>query len=209
MNCVCVKAGHPCSNCLPSRKGNCMNLQLANLSSTPQSPPFPQVPTKATKSGPPLSPNNGLQGSPSTNNRSQGSPSPNNGSQGLLFDLANHRSEESSNYANIPALPAFSELAPPQFTWGEEDPEVFIHSISVAFDEVVHWRRNIFSVPCGNAGKGFVSELSHLFRAYAEGSALESIALKASTVMSALLLQKPHSSSKSRRSHHMSGKKTP
>ena len=32
------KAGHPCLNCLPSRKGNCMNLQPANLSSTPQSP---------------------------------------------------------------------------------------------------------------------------------------------------------------------------
>ena len=152
-----------------------MNLQLANLSSTPQSPPSSQVPTEATESGPQLLPNNGLQGSPPTNNRSQG-----------------------SNYANIPALPAFSELAPPQFTWGEQDPEVFIHSISVAFDEVVHWRMTIFSVPSGNAGKVLVSELSHLFRAYAEGSALKSIALKASTVMLALLLQKQHSSSKSR-----------
>ena len=172
MKCVCVKAGHPCSNCLPSRKGNCMNLQLENLSSTPQSPPSPQAPTEATESGPPLSPNNGLQGPPSTNDRSQGSPSPNNGSQGLLLDLANHHNEESSNYAIIPALLALSELAPPQFTWGDQDHEAFINSISVAFDEVVYWRRIIFSVPSGNAGIGFVSEFSRLFRAYAEGFAL-------------------------------------
>ena len=25
MNCACVKAGRPCSNCLPSRKKQCMN----------------------------------------------------------------------------------------------------------------------------------------------------------------------------------------
>ena len=130
----------------PKRKLYELTARKSLLNSSIPSFP-PSTKTEATKSGPPLSPNNGLQGSPSTNNRSQGSPSPNNGSQGLLFDLANHRSEESSNYANIPALPAFSELAPPQFTWGEEDPEVFIHSISVAFDEVVHWRRNIFQYP--------------------------------------------------------------
>ena len=53
-------------------------------------------------------------------------------------------------------------------------------------------------VPYGNAGKKFVYELSTLYRAYAEGSALESIALKAITVMSILLLQKPHSKSKTK-----------
>ena len=44
--------------------------------------------------------------------------------------------------------------------------------------------------------KKFVYELSTLYRAYAEGSALECIALKAITVMSVLLLQKPHYKSK-------------
>ena len=73
-----------------------------------------------------------------------------------------------------------------------------MHSITAAYDEAVHWKRNIFSVPSGNAGKSFVSELACLFRAYAEGSALEVIALKAITVMSLLLLQKPHRTSKSR-----------
>lgn len=69
-------------------------------------------------------------------------------------------------------------------------------SLDEAYAEVVHWRRNTFLVPFGNAGKGFVSELSRLFRAYADGSALEAIALKACTVMPILLLQKPFLSSK-------------
>ena len=44
----------------------------------------------------------------------------------------------------------------------------------------------------------FVSELSRLFRSHAEGSALEPIALKAATVMSVLLLQKPAPKAKSK-----------
>ncbi len=55
----------------------------------------------------------------------------------------------------------------------------------------MHWRKNNFPVPFGNAGNAFVAELSRLFRAYAEGSALECIAMKAITVASILLLQKP------------------
>ena len=50
--------------------------------------------------------------------------------------------------------------------------------------------------PFGKAGKGFVLKLSRLLTAYAEGSALESIALKASTVLFVLLLQKPFHRSK-------------
>ena len=61
-------------------------------------------------------------------------------------------------------------------------------SLDEAYAEVVHWRRNTFLVPFRNAGKGFVSELGRLFRAYADGSALEAIALKACTVMPILLL---------------------
>ena len=60
------------------------------------------------------------------------------------------------------------------------------------------WKKNIFSVPYGSAGKPFVSELSKHYRAYAEGSALECIAIKAVTVMLLLLLQKPCPNSKPR-----------
>ena len=82
---------------------------------------------------------------------------------------------------------------------GSLDSESFILSVSSAYSEVVHWRKNTFTVPYGKVGKKFVYELSTLYRAYAEGSALECIALKAVTVMS-VLLQRPHHKIKAKRS---------
>ena len=49
---------------------------------------------------------------------------------------------------------------------------------------------------CGKAGRLFVQEVTRLFTAYAENSALESISLKAAMIMPTLLLQKPHQRSK-------------
>ena len=51
-------------------------------------------------------------------------------------------------------------------------------------------------------GNGIVSELSRLFRAYADNSALECVAMRAITVMSILLLQKPFCKFKPK--HHSS-----
>ena len=76
--------------------------------------------------------------------------------------------------------------------------EDFIQAVTAAYEEIIHWRRNLFLTPSGKAGKLFVSEMARLFRAYGEGSALESIALKAAMIMPALLLQKPYTSSKAR-----------
>ena len=48
------------------------------------------------------------------------------------------------------------------------------------------------------AGKSFVRELAKLYQAYADQSALCSIALMACSVMQPLLLQKPHKQSKAK-----------
>ena len=45
--------------------------------------------------------------------------------------------------------------------------------------------------PTGKVGKEFVLELSRLFRAYGETSALEAVSLNAAMILSLLLLQKP------------------
>ena len=50
----------------------------------------------------------------------------------------------------------------------------------------------------GASGRAFVSELARLFQAYADTSSLECIALKATTVMQILLLQKPSRTSKTK-----------
>ena len=69
--------------------------------------------------------------------------------------------------------------------------------LSDIYSEIVHWRNKYyFTVPFDRCGKSFVLELTWLFGEFAEVSALEPVALKAVTVASILLLQRPHSRSK-------------
>ena len=82
--------------------------------------------------------------------------------------------------------------------WNEDSTVDFpsvVDSITAAYAEIVHWKKNLFSVPFGRMGKTFVDELTRLFQAFGERSALEPIALKAAMVLPALVLQRPHSSS--------------
>ena len=97
-----------------------------------------------------------------------------------------------------PSLPPFSSAAEIDFRWGSRSGEEFAHAVHCAYTEIVHWRRNIFLVPSGKAGKQFIKELTSLLNAYAQGSALESIALEAAMTTCTLLLQKPHPTSKAR-----------
>ena len=89
-------------------------------------------------------------------------------------------------------------MADTNFVWGEYDSSTFIARLSLAYSEVVHWRRNIIKIPLGRGGRQFVSELGRLFRAYAESSAFEPVALMAITVLSVLTLQKPLAKSKTK-----------
>ena len=90
---------------------------------------------------------------------------------------------------NQPELPAFPPVAEPNFTWGAKDAASFCDDLNTAYKEVTQWQRNLFDTPRGLAGKAFVYELARLFRAVGQGTALESIALKAVFVASSLLLQ--------------------
>ena len=42
----------------------------------------------------------------------------------------------------------------------------------------MQWIRDLFKIPLGKAGRSFVHELTELFRAYGDGEALATIALK-------------------------------
>ena len=70
--------------------------------------------------------------------------------------------------------------------------------IDEAYNDIIHWKRNIFLLPSGATGKAFIREITRLLQAFAEGSVMECIALKASFVMQILLIQKPSQKSKSR-----------
>ena len=85
--------------------------------------------------------------------------------------------------------PEFSDLSPslPGYLLG-------VSLTEPAYSKIVHWKRNIFAVHSGALGKRFVNELARLFRAYADASVLEGVALCAAMVMPALLLQCPRHS---------------
>ena len=240
-SCSCSRAGTPCTNCLPSRKGKCCN---GGHSDEPMSHPSPQDrapspdadpdPSYKQKDNekedtePPLNErftnnkatpkasnqlkldNQEMQPSP---NSSMVSNQPENNIDGSMESQShlNHPLISSTLHScsapprnttrddSTPQLPPFTTMPPPTFAWSENMQGAdFIQAISAAYDEVVHWRHNLFLTPSGKTGKEFTFELAKLFRAYGEGSALESIALKASMVIPALLLQKPHPTSKSR-----------
>ena len=84
----------------------------------------------------------------------------------------------------------------PTFRWVDKAGKTFINSIELCYSEIVHWRNNLFRVPTGKAGKAFVKEVARLFRAFADSSALESVAMRAAMVMLVLLIQKPHQRSR-------------
>ena len=74
---------------------------------------------------------------------------------------------------------------------GMKDSETFSHSLESCYSEVVHWKRYIFRLPFGHVGNCVVKELTRLFNAFANASAL-----KADVVLPTLLLQRTHAKSR-------------
>ena len=69
-----------------------------------------------------------------------------------------------------------------------------MQQVSDAYEEIVHWRRNVFLVPYGKVGNEFVQELTRMISAYRDGGAFDCVAIKVAMVMCSLLLQKPYRS---------------
>ena len=76
------------------------------------------------------------------------------------------------------------------FSWGEVDGATITRDLRRAYEEVVHWRRNIFMVPSGAVGKEFVRELTRLLQGFAQDSAIAPIAFHAIMTAPSLLLQR-------------------
>ena len=85
-------------------------------------------------------------------------------------------------------LPPFCSMSEPSFMWDDMEGTDFVQQISLVYDAVVLWRRNLLLVPFGKVGGVFVQELARLFTAYGEDGAMECIAIKAAMVMCSLLL---------------------
>ena len=166
--CLCAQQGIPCSDCLPKKLGRCSNSQANHTDNRELDRDI----TETIENHLPAA----------TIDDEFIHPSPND----LLTPHVAGDFIDTSE----------SQPQPPNFMWGSHNGSLFSDKIKATFEEVIHWHRNIFQVPSGSTGKTFVAELAHLFQAYADNSSLETIALKATTIMPILLLQKPHSKSK-------------
>ena len=190
-NCSCVKNGRACRGCLPQRLSNCVNT--AQTRPLPQ--PAPQTDVSQQNSFPRHTPPSPSTADPPQSPLSRSPPLTESHSSPELL-LSPTIVPEPRDIA--PELPAFCPAAEPIFSWGHLTGPEFAKLLDTTYDEVVHWRRNCFSVPLGRAGRAFVNELSRIYLAYGTASALESVALKAAIVLPILLLQKPSKKSKTK-----------
>ena len=93
--------------------------------------------------------------------------------------------------SNIPEPQFGNDISStPQILKFEED-------ISNLYEELIHWRRNLFDVPTNKAGRQFVGELAIWLEHFNTGSAYQRISLKVFMILPALLLQKPCSATTS------------
>ena len=207
--CACVKAGRSCVNCLPGKLGNCANA-TSNV-------PMPSSSTCATHTI--LAPTSISYTSLSSDIANitqaiiQPTPSiitasiPNNAPQGsadsLIQQPPSSATIQPSNVICQPVTATVPQRPPPDqqplnFRWGEHSGEAILDVINYSYEEVIHWKPNLFLVPFGSAGTSFVKEVARLFQAFADKSSLERVSMKAITLIQTLLLQKPSKKSKTK-----------
>ena len=84
-------------------------------------------------------------------------------------------------------------------TWGNISHESFCDTINgTVYDEIVHFRRNIFNVPSERVGKAFVDELTIWIKQLKFEFSSDLKTLKAFMMLPAFILQKPSTTSKSK-----------
>jgi hypothetical protein len=82
--------------------------------------------------------------------------------------------------------------------WGDMTGEAFSLLIDKAYNEIVHYKSNLFGIPRGRAGTLFVQEITRLLEAYNHATAMECVAMKAIMVLPALMLQRPYPKAKAK-----------
>ena len=189
--CVCVRNGKACTNCTPSHAGRCENR------ATNAEPEDRDNTTNVNVSIP-------MNGQPVNPTATEGeiddggaAPLPDNQTSGMAAGMS-RPDNQTPPIADTLADPLPSQNMDPKFTWGTCGGLEMYNAITKIYDEIIHWRQNLFLVPSGNAGSSFVQELARLLQAFADGSSMESVCMKAITILQVLVLQKPSRTSKSR-----------
>ena len=110
-----------------------------------------------------------------------------------------HTVEEEWAGPNIPVPEEREMTIPENLRWGSRKLAEFSNEVIQAYEEVVHFRRNLFNIPTGEAGKTFIKKLTYFLRRITENQRhYDFFAMKAFMVLPALLLQKPSKGSKAK-----------
>ena len=169
-NCSCKKANRVCVNCLPFRQGHCNN------------PPKPDT-TEAAEQG-------SEQHTDIPRSETQDQAGPRDGGNGPVLMPTQIHLCKISHLDTFPTSTA-SQLPRPTTKSTEQQP-----TGPAVTNNPDNPSQEPPPPPTGKAGKAFVQELARLFRAFADSSALESVAMRAAMVMPVLLIQKPHQRSR-------------
>ena len=123
---------------------------------------------------------------------------------GLLQHLKFCSKKKQNEFDNVPSKLIVSLNEPDvnnhtaNFKWNDVDGLTFENLLNDIYGKIVYWRKNLFLLPIGAAGKKYIRELARLLQAWVYGSPLKYISMMAIHVIPALFLQKLSKKSKSK-----------
>ena len=72
---------------------------------------------------------------------------------------------------------------PPKFLWNKVDGNSFTNDLNDAYDQIIFWRKHIFLLPTGAAGKKSINEITRIMYLWINDTPMKDIAFKAIHVM--------------------------
>lgn len=179
VRCSCVVKKATCHNCLPSRQGRCRN-EAPSLTVTPtDDAEIASGGTTQQDPSPPLS-SNSHEAVPAASST-----------------VLSGGTGDDHHVSVTTCIPLDPSLALPTFCPSSPGTDSeYSSTIKAAYEQVVHWKPNLFYLPKENAASQSVLELTRLFNSYAQSSSAEGIALTSAMLLPSLILQRPHKRSK-------------
>ena len=109
------------------------------------------------------------------------------------------RNQEPGNFfiPEISILPRLTKDSD-EVVWGNIPYRELAAKLDSIYEDMVLYKKNLFKIPSGKAGKEFVAELPFWLRQFNRSTKLNGVALKAVFVIPTLLLQKPSAKSKAK-----------
>jgi hypothetical protein len=108
--------------------------------------------------------------------------------------------EQQANLPEISIKPTLEE-SNTEKVWANIPYNELVKGINSLYEETVFYRKNLFKVPSGKAGKEFIAELTFWLRQFNQASKLNRVAIKIFLMLPTILLQKPSAKSTKAKQH--------